>query len=107
MSTTNAFSPIPHDFLAAIRALRGLLRRRNSLPELSHESFLADWAALAFIAPGLHPDEAGHDEGGWPVGWRCIAEEAFRRADAGELADDELYPYAAVQRTLCAARGLQ
>jgi len=100
MSNINSFLPVSVDFSAAILALRGLLAKRRSLPELSHKSFLAGWAALAFITTSLHPDESGHDDGGWPVGWRCIAEEAFRRAEAGELADDELYPYAAAQRAL-------
>jgi hypothetical protein len=103
MSNTNSFLPVPADFSAAIRALRSLLTRRRSLSEMSHEEFMAGWTAIAFIAPRLHPDESGHDEGGWPVGWRCIADEAFRRAAADDLADDELYPYAASHRALCVA----
>ena len=103
MSITNSCSPIPADFAAAVHALRGLLSKRRRLPELSHADFMAGWAAIAFIAPGLHPDESGHDEGGWPEGWRCIADEAFRRAEAGEMADEELYPYAAALRALSVA----
>ena len=103
MSIANSFSPVPADFTAAILALRALLAKRRNLPELGHQEFLEGWAAIAFIAPGLHPDESGHDEGGWPVGWRCIADEAFRRAEAGELRDDELYPYAATQKAVCVA----
>jgi hypothetical protein len=39
-------------------------------------------------------------EGGWPEGWRCLAEEAFRRCALGELLDGEMYPYPSVQRAL-------
>lgn len=50
------------------------------------------WHAVAYLYPGPHPD--GYDEpgSGWPRVLRPFAAEAWRRAEAGELADDELYP---------------
>lgn len=84
--------PIPESLTEAVTILLELLRQRKFLPEVDPQTFLRGWSSLFFIAPGLHPDECGHDEGGWPVGWRCLGEEAFRRAAAGELSDEELYP---------------
>lgn len=47
---------------------------------------------MAYAFPGLHPD--GHeDEGsGCPRVLRRFAAEAWRRAEAGQLSDEELYP---------------
>jgi len=59
---------------------------------------------LAYFAPGLHADGFEHPDSGWPEGWRCLAEEEFRRSDAGELADGELYPADAAMAGL--AKGL-
>jgi hypothetical protein len=44
------------------------------------------------LYPGLHPDGFEDDESGWPTALKSFAEEAWRRAEAGELDDDELYP---------------
>jgi len=42
--------------------------------------------------PGLHPDGYDDPESGWPRVLKRFAAEAWRRADAGELNDEELYP---------------
>jgi hypothetical protein len=39
----------------------------------------------------LHPDGYECEDSGWPRVLRRFAAEACRRADAGELADEELY----------------
>ena len=39
----------------------------------------------------MHPDVYEAAESGWPRVLRRFAAEAWRRADAGELADEELY----------------
>ena len=52
---------------------------------------MAGWAAIAYIAPGLNPDEAASEDGSWPFGWRVVAEEALRRFEAKELTQTELY----------------
>lgn len=92
MMISEGFPPIPESLAEAGSALLQLLRQRKVLLEVDPKTFREGWSSLFFIAPGLHPDESGHDEGGWPVGWRCLGEEAFRRAEAGELSDEELYP---------------
>ena len=93
-------APVPTSLNEAVDALRVALGMRGQLHDLSHEAFIAAWGAIAYIAPGLHPDEAGHSEGGWPEGWRCIAEEAFRRHEQGAIEDGELYPYPCAQKAL-------
>ena len=45
----------------------------------------------AYLFPGLHPDGYEDKDSGWPRVLKRFAAEAWRRADAGELADDELY----------------
>ena len=49
------------------------------------------WCAIAYLHPGLHPDGYESADSGWPRVLRRFAAEAWRRADAGELADEELY----------------
>lgn len=88
---------LPASQKEASTQLRIVLRNRHRLAELSTSEFCAGYQAIFFLAPGLHPDEADHHEGGWPVGWRSIAEEAFRRAGEGNLTDEQLYPYEASQ----------
>ncbi len=67
--------------------------------ELSHEAFINVWHAIAYLFPGLHPD--GYDEpgSGWPRVLKRFAAEAWRRAEAGQLVDSELYP---VEAAWCA-----
>lgn len=86
----------------------------RSLPT---DEFLRGWHALLFLFPGLHPDNAldhgddieevpteqlglpgfaellsrRHTRSGWPVALELIGQEAWRRYERGELADDELY----------------
>jgi len=48
--------------------------------------------SLAYLFPGLHPDGWDDADSSWPRALRRFSAEAWRRADAGELADDELYP---------------
>lgn len=67
--------------------------KHGNLESLEKEDFLDAWKAIAFLYPGLHPDEADNPDGGWPEELKPFAEEAFRRYEAGELADDQLYPW--------------
>jgi hypothetical protein len=93
-------APVPDSLNEAVSSLRTVLRQRENLRSVSRSDFIHAWGAIAFIAPGLHPDESDNPDGGWPVGWRCIANEAFRRSEGGELSDGELYPYIAGLRSL-------
>jgi hypothetical protein len=74
---------------SAGRELRLLLAR--PLEELPHERFVRAWSAIAYLFPGLHPDGYDDADSGWPHTLKRFAAEAWRRADAGELADEELY----------------
>lgn len=56
------------------------------------KDFITAWCSIAYIYPGLHPDEYEDAESGWPRVLKRFAEEAWRRADAGELSKNELYP---------------
>lgn len=100
MQMIQGFAPVPSSLQEAANALRLLLGKRSMLSHVPTSEFVAGWGAIAYIVPGLHPDEADNDESGWPVGWRCLADEAFRRSDIGELADGELYPYACAQKAM-------
>jgi hypothetical protein len=48
-------------------------------------------ARLAYLFPSLHPDGFEDPDSGWPDALRRFAAEAWRRAESGELADEELY----------------
>jgi hypothetical protein len=64
---------------------------KQPLNQLSHETFLRAWCSVAYLFPGLHPDGFEDADSGWPRGLQRFAAEAWRRADAGELVDEELY----------------
>ena len=84
-------SPIPVSSQEAHARLHRILHQGIPFQELSHSEFMGGWAAMAYIAPALDPDEAGMEDGGWPVGWSPVAAEAFRRFKMKELTAEELY----------------
>jgi|ERR1039458_2533283 hypothetical protein len=65
---------------------------KQPLNQLSHETFLRAWSSVAYLFPGLHPDGFAAADSGWPRGLQCIAAEAWRRIEAGEITEAELYP---------------
>lgn len=71
------------------------------LAALPREDFLKLWFAVAYLNPGLHPDGYEAADSGWPEELRGVAGEAWRRAVAGELADEELYPADAAWAGVC------
>jgi len=81
---------IPTSLQAAGREVR--LAFRDPLEQLPKENFIRAWSSIAYLFPGLHPDGYEDVDSGWTRVLRCFAAEAWRRADASELADDELYP---------------
>jgi hypothetical protein len=81
---------IPNSLRSAGREIRFALA--HPVEDLSREQFSCAWSAVAYLFPGLHPDGYEDVESGWPRVLRRFAAEAWRRVDAGELADDELYP---------------
>lgn len=80
---------IPNSLRSAGREMR--LALQHPLEQLPHEQFVRAWSALAYLFPGLHPDGYEDAESGWPRVLKCFAAEAWRRFEAGELADEELY----------------
>ena len=69
-----------------------LLQQKEPLRTVPRSEFSAGWAALAYLHSGLHPDEVDNSDGGWPADLKQIGVEAWRRYEAGEFADEELYP---------------
>jgi hypothetical protein len=65
---------------------------------ISHVSTLGlcfdcqSWQVHIFQMICLLPDGFEDADSGWPRVLKRFAAEAWRRADAGELADEELYP---------------
>ena len=84
---------IPPSFRTAEKHLANAFKRgaRN----LTKIEFIRAWGALAYLYPGLHPDGFECEGSGWPPTLKPLASEAWRRAEAGELNDNELYPYQA------------
>jgi len=84
MKTT---SHVPNSLRSAGCELR--LSLANPLEQMSREQFVRAWSAVAYLFPGLHPNGYEDAESGWPRALKRFAAEAWRRADAGELADEE------------------
>ncbi|MEJ6717017.1 MAG: hypothetical protein QNK82_00865 [Akkermansiaceae bacterium] len=85
--------PDPRSSDEAHTRLNKILSIDQALPQISYQDFMLGWVAMAYIAPGLNPDEAKTADGGWPHGWKLVAAEAFRRFEAKELTREELYPH--------------
>lgn len=82
-------------FVPASCHIAGFCLRKGfsqSLNLLSKHEFICAWSAVAYLFPWLHPDGFDDPENGWPPALQRFAAEAWRRADSGELTDDELYP---------------
>jgi len=84
---------IPRSLRAAARNLR--LALREPVEKLPAREFIRAWCSVSYLYPGLHPDGYEDADSGWPRVLRRLAAEAWRRADAGELSDSELYCYQA------------
>jgi hypothetical protein len=86
----STFILIPSSLREAAQHLRVVGQKQPA--SLSKADFVRAWSAVAYLYPGLHPDGFDHPESGWPRVLKRLAEEAWRRADAGDLTDEELYP---------------
>lgn len=80
---------IPSSLRAAGRQLRSTLTQR--LEALPRRKFVRAWCSVAYLYPGLHPDGWQEADSGWPRLLRRFVAEAWRRARAHELTDEELY----------------
>jgi hypothetical protein len=93
------FHYIPDSARTAAAQLR--LGFVQPLENLSKADFIRAWSSIAYLFPGLHPDGFEDADGGWPRVLRRFAAEAWRRAEAGELGDAELYSSDAQWSGLC------
>ena len=66
-----------------------------SLDRLAKWDFLRAWCSIIYLFPGLHPNEFFEPDSRWPQTLKGFAAEAWRRFEAGELTDNELYCYQA------------
>ena len=67
------------------------------------KTFLEGWWALAWLFPGLHPDDAEDWDGEFSI-YRPLADEAFARAERGEISDSQLYPTEAAHNRIWVER---
>ena len=81
---------IPNSLKAAGGELKGALG--VPLAQLGRADFLRAWCSIAYLFPGLPPDGFNDADSGWPPVLRRFAAEAWRRAETGEIKDEELYP---------------
>ena len=84
-----ASSSLTYRIHAGCELSSGFPAQHGQLPK---PDFLRAWCAVAYAFPGLHPDGYEDADSGWSRVLRRFAAEAWRRADAGELTDEELYP---------------
>jgi hypothetical protein len=80
---------IPRNLREAGAQVRAALQ--TPMERLEKRAFVRVWSSVAYLFPGLHPDAFEEEENGWPRVLKRFAAEAWRRAENGELADDELY----------------
>jgi hypothetical protein len=81
---------IPSSLRMAAQCLR--VSWQSSLSDISKRDFVRLWSSVAYLYPGLHPDGFDETDSGWPTSLKRIAGEAWRRAEACALTDEELYP---------------
>jgi hypothetical protein len=93
------FHYIPDSARTAATQLR--LTLAQPLENLPRADFIRAWSSIAYLFPGLHPDGYEDADSGWPRVLRRFADEAWRRAEAGELDDAELYTSDAQWSGLC------
>ena len=85
---TNIYIP-----LSIATAKKHLRRASAGLQTMTRPDFMRAYSSLAYLYPGFHPDSIGDWNG--PRDIIRVAREAWRRAKAGELTAEELYPYEA------------
>lgn len=81
---------IPSSIESATRELESTFDQPlDVLPKLE---FIRAWCALSYLNPSLHPDDFDVPGSGWLENFKRYAVEAWRREQAGELVDEEMYP---------------
>jgi hypothetical protein len=90
LDAMKSFVYIPPSLAADQKHLDFALERGAT--KLTNREFVRAWSSLSFLHPGLHPDSFGSCGSGWPNRFRPVVAEAWRRAERGELGDEQLYP---------------
>jgi hypothetical protein len=67
---------------------------------LTKTQFVRAWCSLAYLYPGLHPEGFRSEDSGWPKKLKPLAAEAWRRARAGQINDNQLFCYQACKARL-------
>lgn len=65
----------------------------SSLNRLPKTDFLRAWCSVFYLFPGLQPNAFFEPDNEWPQTVHEFAAEAWRRFEAGELTENELYCY--------------
>ena len=91
---------VPPSVKVAERHVREAIAGR--VRTMVRRKFLKAYCSFAYLYPGFHPD-CWEDWDG-PRDFAPLAEEAWRRAEAGALTDNELYPYQAAKARIVHAR---
>ena len=76
---------IPPSLRAAEKHLKQALA--SDLEKLSKQDFMKAYCSLAYLYPGFHPD--GIEDWDGPKEILKVAQEAWLRAEAGELTDND------------------
>ena len=79
---------IPPSLRVAEKLLKQALT--SDVKKLSKTDFMKAYCSLAYLYPGFHPDSIDDWDG--PTDILKLGREAWRRAKAGKLTDNELYP---------------
>ncbi len=74
----------------------------DRLAELDHSGFIRIWCSVVYLNPGLHTDNYHDPDYSCDAVVRSVLAEVWRRADAGEMSDDEMYPAEVIRRRLVA-----
>lgn len=81
---------VPDSMNAARRWVRSGVA--SPAASLSSSDFVRVWCSLFYLFPGLHPDGLQEPDAGWPARFRALGAEGWRRAAAGEISEEQLYP---------------
>ena len=73
------------------------------LGKLSTTDFMRVWCSVVYLNPGLHTDNFHDPEYNCVTYVHSVLAEAWRRSDAGELTEEELYPASIIHARLSAA----
>jgi len=74
----------------------------DALAGLAKPDFMRVWCAVVYLNPGLHTDNIHDPSYACDPLVRAVLAEVWRRADADEITDEEIYPYEVIRARLAA-----